>query len=124
MKGVAYGILLDFLFIIAYVALGVWTLKGCAKAVPEIPWWEGAGTALFRWFVLAGVFDIIENIGILFELYRGMYWLAPVTALFALAKWTIVGLAFLYAVFTAVLCLRRLTGSDEELEELEKLEEV
>lgn len=122
-QGVTYGILLDFLFIGAYVALGLWTLKRCKTAVPEISWWQGTGRKFELWLVLAGAFDVIENIGILLELHASAYRLAWVTALFAWMKWIVAGLVVVYVVFTAVLCLRRWDAkTDEDRAELLRLE--
>lgn len=103
---VARGVAIDFAFIVAYVLCLLVALTRCIAVVPSIPWWAAVGKQFIRWAVLAGILDVIENVGILLELYPRAYALAPLIALVAIVKWMIVVVVVIYILFSAFLAWR------------------
>lgn len=91
------GLALDtFLFIPAYVLL---LAIGCFRVAPDarLP-------LLFGWAaVAAGVLDLIENSGILLEVTRHAYGMAPVTGVVCRIKWAIGIACALFAIFGPLL---------------------
>lgn len=103
---VTRGILIDFLFIIVYSTYLAIACFGCALLLPQDYRWRLVGVRLGWAMWLAGLFDVIENIGILLELHAHAFALAPLTATFAIAKWTLVAIGVLYIVLTLAFRLR------------------
>lgn len=120
---VTNGVLIDFAFIVFYSTLLAIVIFRCANAVPLVEWWSSIGDQLGWWMWIAGALDVLENVGILLELYGHAFNLAPTIAVVAIVKWIIVSIGVLYIAFTVVLWLRqRAAGRDPELQhELEEL---
>jgi hypothetical protein len=91
------GLALDtFFFIPAYVLL---LAVGCFRVAPDarLP-------LFFGWAaVAAGVLDLIENSGILLEITRQVYSVAPLTGTVCRVKWLIGGACALFAIFGPLL---------------------
>lgn len=115
------GILIDFAFIGAYVLCLIVALKRCV--LTSIEWWSDAGAKFVWWAVIGGVLDVIENSGILLELYAGAYGLAPVIATVAIAKWVLLLTTVVFILFSGVLAWREWAARDDASQtELKRLD--
>jgi len=112
--GVAAGIVADVPFILIYVLLLGVIVNQCAIALPQVPRWPAVAPPLVRAIVVAGIFDLVENAGMLLELYARWFVLAPFVSLMALAKWIILGVAGLYVLLSIGLWVRILAARGDE----------
>jgi hypothetical protein len=95
---VARGILIDtFAFIPAYVALLALCCFWCAKHLDDDQI-RRAAVRLGFVAVIAGVLDLIENAGMLVQLYAHWFRVAPVTAAAADLKWVLVTIIELFVI--------------------------
>ncbi|HXH38908.1 MAG TPA: hypothetical protein VNN08_09795 [Thermoanaerobaculia bacterium] len=95
---VTRGILIDtFVFIPSYVVLLAVCCFWCAKHM-EDEQIHRAAVYLGYAAVIAGVFDLIENTGMLIELHAQRYGLAPVTAGASGLKWMLAAIIVIFLV--------------------------
>jgi len=104
------SIQVDFAFLVAYslalACLVLWTARAEQGA------WRSRGFALVPWCLAAGLFDSVENALDLVTLHvnAGDPIRAPVGALFALAKFTLIAMALGYTVRGLIRRLGRRTS--------------
>lgn len=97
----------DFAFLVAYSLAFALLVLFVARADDGV--WRSRGFALVPWCLAAGLFDAVENALLLVTLHvnAGDAIRAPLGALFALAKFTILAMAIAYALRGLVRWLRR-----------------
>ena len=105
--GLAYeDIRFDYAFIALYTA--TLAMAGFYGAIVWNGWLSRAGRILGWAMFVAGPMDVLENIGMTFEL-GGHYAIAPFVCTVSSIKWIITLVAFPYAVATVIRMLFRLT---------------
>lgn len=103
----------DIRFDYAFIALYTATLALCCFFGTIVwggalgGWLARAGSVLGWAMFLAGLMDVIENVGMYAEI-GGNYGIAPLVCAASSIKWVIVSASFLYSIPTLVMMLRRL----------------
>ena len=99
----------DIRFDYAFIALYTATLAmaGFYGAIVWNGWLSRLGTYLGYAMLVAGPMDVLENIGMTFEL-NGHYGIAPLVCSVSSIKWIIILIAFPYSLATVVRMLFRL----------------
>ena len=88
---------LDFIFIFFYSSLLYFLCKKLKRIYQAKSFLYNTGTFIGYAAIVAGVFDIVENIGMLLSLHGHITnFIALVTAIFSFAKWLLVLTAVLF----------------------------